>query len=107
MAVTLASQYFIEDCITPNETQNIFVVGILNERNARDFTTVQQLYLRDTLHRVAIYPAPHNGTCKGVIRDIKLDFNHMQLRELIFTKRNPSALDVERIKNTTAVTILF
>ncbi|KAH7944670.1 hypothetical protein HPB52_023121 [Rhipicephalus sanguineus] len=43
----------------------------------------------------------------GVIRGIDLDLNDNQLRELIATKRNPSALEVKRIKNTPAVTILF
>ncbi|KAH8026529.1 hypothetical protein HPB51_021141 [Rhipicephalus microplus] len=37
----------------------------------------------------------------------RIDLNDAQLQELIVTKRNPSALEVKRIRNTTAVTILF
>ncbi|KAH7962366.1 hypothetical protein HPB52_015720 [Rhipicephalus sanguineus] len=107
MAAALAPQDLTEDSICPNVTQNIFVVCTPSERNARAYTTVQQLRLRDTLYRVAVYPAPPDDTCKGVIRGIDLDLNDNQLRELIVTKRNPSALEVKRIKNTPAVTILF
>ncbi|KAH8036559.1 hypothetical protein HPB51_001538 [Rhipicephalus microplus] len=107
MAAALAHQDLMEDSICPNVTQNIFVVCTPIERNARAYTTVQQLRLRDTLYRVAVYPAPPDNTCKGVIRGIDIDLTDTQLRELIVTKRNPSALEVKRIKNTTAVTILF
>ncbi|KAH7936353.1 hypothetical protein HPB52_021559 [Rhipicephalus sanguineus] len=107
MAAALAPQDLTEDSICPNVTQNIFVVCTPSERNARAYTTVQQLRLRDTLYRVAVYPAPPDDTCKGVIRGIDLDLSDNQLRELIVKKRNPSALEVKRIKNTPAVTILF
>ncbi|XP_075734171.1 uncharacterized protein LOC142775837 isoform X1 [Rhipicephalus microplus] len=107
MAAALAPQDLMEDSICPNVTQNIFVVCTPIERNARAYTMVQQLRLRDTLYRVAVYPAPPDNTCKGVIRGIDIDLTDTQLRELIVTKRNPSALEVKRIKNTTAVTILF
>ncbi|KAL1466839.1 hypothetical protein MTO96_042476, partial [Rhipicephalus appendiculatus] len=60
----------------------------------------------ERLYRVAVYPAPPDDTCKGVIRGIDIDVNDNQLRELIVTKRNPSALEVKRIKNTMTVTIL-
>ncbi|KAH7936327.1 hypothetical protein HPB52_021426 [Rhipicephalus sanguineus] len=61
---------------------------------------VQQLHLRDTLYRVAVYPAPHDDTCKGVIRGIDLDLNDSELREVIFTIRKPSVLEEKSIKNT-------
>ncbi|KAL1447190.1 hypothetical protein MTO96_044352 [Rhipicephalus appendiculatus] len=107
MAAALAPQDLTEDSICPNVTQNIFVVCTPSERNARAYTTVQQLRMRETLYRVAVYPAPPDDTCKGVIRGIDIDLNDNQLRELIVTKRNPSALEVKRIKNTMTVTILF
>ncbi|KAL1487205.1 hypothetical protein MTO96_046613 [Rhipicephalus appendiculatus] len=107
MAAALAPQDLTEDSICPNVTQNIFVVCTPSERNARAYTTVQQLRMRETLYRVAVYPAPPDDTCKGVIRGIDIDLNDNQLRELIVTKRNPSALEVKRIKNTMTVTMLF
>ncbi|KAH8036032.1 hypothetical protein HPB51_016336 [Rhipicephalus microplus] len=106
MAVALAPRDLMKDSICPNVIQNIFVVCTPSERNARAYTTTQQLRLRDTLCRVAVYPAPPDDTSKGVIRGIDPDINDIQLRELIVTKPNPSALEVKRIKNTTAVTIL-
>lgn len=107
MAAALAPQDLTEDSICPNVTQNIFIICTPSERNARAYATVQQIRMKDTTYRVAVYPAPPDDTCKGVIRGIDLELNDSQLRELIVTKRNPNALEVKRIKNTTAVTILF
>ncbi|XP_070393173.1 uncharacterized protein [Dermacentor albipictus] len=107
MAAALAPQDLTEDSICPNVTQNIFIICTPSERNARAYATVQQIRMKDTTYRVAVYPAPPDDTCKGVVRGIDLELNDSQLRELIVTKRNPNALEVKRIKNTTAVTILF
>ncbi|KAL1466930.1 hypothetical protein MTO96_000530 [Rhipicephalus appendiculatus] len=107
MAAALAPQDLTEDSICLNVTQNIFVVCTPSERNARAYTAVQQLRMRETLHRVAVNPAPPDDTCKGIIRGIDIDLNDNQLRELIVTKCNPSALEVKRTKNTMTVTILF
>ncbi|KAH8039504.1 hypothetical protein HPB51_007406 [Rhipicephalus microplus] len=93
--------------ISPNVTHNIIVVYTPSPQNARAYTLVQQLRLRDILYRVAVYPAPTNDTCKAAIRGIKLNLSNTQLRGLIITKRNHSALKVKRIKHTTAVTTLF
>ncbi|XP_075530086.1 uncharacterized protein LOC142563418 [Dermacentor variabilis] len=107
MAAALAPQDLTEDSICPNVTQNIFIICTPSERNARAYATVQQIRMKDTTYRVAVYPAPPDNTCKGVVRGIDLELNDSQLRELTVTKRNPNAMEVKRIKNTTAVTILF
>ncbi|KAG0412165.1 hypothetical protein HPB47_010704 [Ixodes persulcatus] len=45
--------------------------------------------------------------CKGIIRNIDLEFDHEQLKSLIVQPRNPKALEARRLKNSTTVVILF
>ncbi|KAH8029373.1 hypothetical protein HPB51_025585 [Rhipicephalus microplus] len=107
MAAALAPAEIEEDTICPNGTQNIYVVCTPHENNACAYVKAQQVRLGDCTYRVSVYPAPPDDTCKGVIRGVDVDISEAQLRARIVNHRNPGAIEVKRIKNTTAVVVLF
>lgn len=51
--------------------------------------------------------AASDNTCKGVVRGVDAEFNDAQLHSMIVNQRNPTALEVRRIKTTTTVIVLF
>ncbi|KAH7942772.1 hypothetical protein HPB52_001126 [Rhipicephalus sanguineus] len=79
MAAALAPAEIEEDTMCPNGVQNIFVA----------------------------YLAPPENTCKGIIRGVDVEVTEAQLRGRIVNHRNPGALEARRIKNTTAMVVLF
>lgn len=107
MAAALAPAEIEEDTMCPNGVQNIFVVCTPHEKNADAYARVQQIRLGEGTFGVAAYLAPPENTCKGVIRGVDVELNEAQLRARIVNHRNPGALEARRIKNTTAVVVLF
>ncbi|XP_065305230.1 uncharacterized protein [Dermacentor albipictus] len=107
MAASLAPAAIEEDTMCPNGVQNIFVVCTPHEKNADAYARVQQIRLGEGTFRVAAYLAPPENTCRGVIRGVDVEVSEAQLRARIVNNRNPSALEARRIKNTTAVVVLF
>ncbi|KAH7957379.1 hypothetical protein HPB52_018295 [Rhipicephalus sanguineus] len=80
--------------------------GGLNVKNTSNLRITQALTTAAG-HDVSSYFAAPDNTCKGIIRNIDMEFNHEELRRLIIQPRNPNVLDVRRIKNSTMVVILF
>lgn len=107
MAAALAPAEIEEDTMCPNGVQNIFVVCTPHEKNADAYARVQQIRLGEGTFGVAAYLAPPENTCKGVIRGVDVEVSEAQLRARIVNHRNPTALEARRIKNTTAVVVLF
>ncbi|KAH8009660.1 hypothetical protein HPB51_018957 [Rhipicephalus microplus] len=87
----------------PRDTYRINV----RPRDGLNVTKAQQVRLGDCTYRVSLYPAPPDDTCKGVIRGVDVDISEAQLRARIVNHRNTGAIEVKRIKNTTAVVVLF
>ncbi|KAH7983488.1 hypothetical protein HPB52_012328 [Rhipicephalus sanguineus] len=107
MAAALAPAEIEEDTMCPNGVQNIFVVCTPHEKNADAYARVQQIRLGEGTFGVAAYLAPPENTCKGIIRGVDVEVTEAQLRARIVNHRNPSALEARRMKNTTAVVVLF
>ncbi|CAN7938799.1 unnamed protein product, partial [Ixodes hexagonus] len=108
--VTAAGLSFTEaadDIICPNAMQNIFVVSTPSEHNAKTYAGVDAISIGSANYEVSSYLAAPDNTCKGIIRNIDLEFDPEQLRRLIVQPWNPKALEARRIKNSTTVIILF
>ncbi|KAG0414183.1 hypothetical protein HPB47_008659, partial [Ixodes persulcatus] len=102
--VTAAGHSFTnaaEDIICPNAMQNILVVS------TPTYEGVEAISIGSANYEVSSYLAAPDNTCKGIIRNIDLEFDLDQLRSLIVQPRNPKALEARRIKNSTTVVILF
>ncbi|KAL1443901.1 hypothetical protein MTO96_045769 [Rhipicephalus appendiculatus] len=56
---------------------------------------------------VAAYLTPPENTCKGIIRGVDVEVSEAQRRARIVNHRNPGTLEARRVKNTTAVVVLF
>ncbi|CAN7999330.1 unnamed protein product [Ixodes hexagonus] len=87
--------------------QNILVVSTTSEHNAKTYAGVDTISIGSANYEVSSYLAAPDNTCKGIIRNIDMEFDPEQLRRLIVQPRNPKALEVRRIKNSTTVVILF
>ncbi|KAH7956991.1 hypothetical protein HPB52_014154 [Rhipicephalus sanguineus] len=57
--------------------------------------------------KFSAYTAASDDTCKGIIRGVDVDIDAQQLAAMIVNQRNPKAMEVHRIKDTTTVVILF
>lgn len=107
MAAQLAPAETEGDIVCPNVVQNIYVVSTPTEKNARAYANVQVLLVGSARYEVNSYLAAPDNTCKGIVRGVDLDFDHNQLRDMIVQPRNPKALEVKRIKDTTTIVVLF
>ncbi|KAH7951219.1 hypothetical protein HPB52_006847 [Rhipicephalus sanguineus] len=107
MAAALAPAEIEEDTMCPNDVQNIFVVCTPHEKNADAYARAQQIRLGEGTFGVAAYLAPPENTCKGILRGVDVAVTEAQIRARIVNHRNPGALEARRIKNTTAVVVLF
>ncbi|KAH7952391.1 hypothetical protein HPB52_022191 [Rhipicephalus sanguineus] len=58
-------------------------------------------------YEVGSYLAAPDNTCKGVVKGVDLDFNEEEITGMIVHPRNPTALEVKRIRYTTTVVVLF
>ncbi|KAH7935594.1 hypothetical protein HPB52_010333 [Rhipicephalus sanguineus] len=58
-------------------------------------------------YELGSYLAAPDNTCKGVVKGVDLDFNDEEITGMIVRPRNPRALEVKRIRNTTTVVVLF
>ncbi|KAH7955523.1 hypothetical protein HPB52_001197 [Rhipicephalus sanguineus] len=105
MAAALAPDEVGEDIVCPNAAQNILVVSTPMRKNACAYAAIQQIHLKEGVYDVAAYLAASDNTCKGVVRGVDADFSDAQLRTMIVNRRNPTALEVRRIK--VLVVVLF
>lgn len=96
-----------QDLLCPNPMQNIYVLTTPAVQNAEAYAKVHQIILGTKQHAIAAYVAAPEDTCKGVVRNIDAHLTDIQLKELFVTERNPSVLEVKRIKNSTTVVLLF
>ncbi|KAH7944574.1 hypothetical protein HPB52_021391 [Rhipicephalus sanguineus] len=85
----------------------IVVISTPSPANARAYESLEAITVGQTGYDVSSYIAAPDNTCKGIIRNIDMEFDHEELRRLIVQPRNPNALEVRRIKNSTTVVILF
>lgn len=107
MAAALAPTETEGDIVCPNFTQNVLVVSTPEKKNASAYAGIQQIRISEGLYKVAAYIAAPDNTCKGIIRGIDADISETQLQRMIVNHRNPKALEIKRIKNTTTVVVLF
>lgn len=96
-----------EDIICPNLTQNILVVSTPEPKNAGAYAALRLIRLGSTEYQVSAYTAASDDTCKGVVRGVDVDIGEQQLAAMIVNQRNPKAMEVRRIKETTTVVVLF
>ncbi|KAL1480446.1 hypothetical protein MTO96_034718 [Rhipicephalus appendiculatus] len=107
MAAQLSPAEIADDIVCSNPMQNIFVVSTPAEKNARAYARVEEITVGMVSYEVSSYLAAPDNTCKGVVRGVDLEFKEEQLSNMIVQPRNPRALEVKRIKNTTMVIVLF
>ncbi|KAL1430299.1 hypothetical protein MTO96_015176 [Rhipicephalus appendiculatus] len=107
MAAQLSPAEIADDIVCSNPMQNIFVVSTPAEKNARAYARVEEITVGMISYEVSSYLAAPDNTCKGVVRGVDLEFKQEQLSNMIVQPRNPRALEVKRIKNTTTVIVLF
>lgn len=107
LAAQLAPAEIADDIVCSNAMQNIFVVSTPTKKNARAYSRVESVTVGVANYEVSSYLAAPDNTCKGVVRGVDLDFDAGQLKDMIVQPKNPRALEVKRIKNTTTVVVLF
>ncbi|KAH6941764.1 hypothetical protein HPB50_023570 [Hyalomma asiaticum] len=107
MTVALMEQQTCEDTVCPNKVQNILVISTPHDQNARAYPRIQKLHTKLGSFEVSVYIAAPDGTCKGVIRNIDPSLDDGTLKRMIVNAQNPAALEVQRIKNTHVVVMLF
>ncbi|KAH8022806.1 hypothetical protein HPB51_005171 [Rhipicephalus microplus] len=107
VAAALSEEEVMEDVVCPNMMQNIAVISTPAERNPRAYSKITAITLGTASFDVSAYRAAPDDTCKGIIRGVDADIGQEQLYSLIVHPRNPTALQVKRIKNATTVIILF
>lgn len=107
MAAALTDQEASEDTICPNKVQNILVISTPVRSNAVAYAGIQKIHTKVGAFEVSAYVAAPENTCKGVIRNVDPSIEDHTLRSMIVNQRNPTAIEVKRIKNTHVVVILF
>lgn len=107
MAAGLTEDQTKEDTVCPNKVQNIVVVSTPHEFNAMKYARVCKIYTRMGSFEVSAYVAAPENTCKGVLRNIDPSIDDEALKRMVVTGRNPTILEVKRIKTTSAVVVLF
>ncbi|KAG0436139.1 hypothetical protein HPB47_018121 [Ixodes persulcatus] len=78
-----------EDIICPNAMQNVLVVSTPSEHSAKTYAGVEAISIGSANYEVSSYLAAPGNTCKGIIRNIDLEFDHDQLRSLIVAAEEP------------------
>ncbi|KAH7955834.1 hypothetical protein HPB52_004078 [Rhipicephalus sanguineus] len=106
-AAQLAPAEIANDIVCSNVMQNIFVVSTPEEKNARAYSKVELITVGGANYEVGSYLAAPDNTCKGVVKGVDLDFSEEEVTDMIVHPRNPTALEVKRIRNTTTVVVLF
>ncbi|KAL1486949.1 hypothetical protein MTO96_031149 [Rhipicephalus appendiculatus] len=106
-AAGLSAADITEDIICPNAMQNIVVISTPSQANAKAYASLEAITVNKADYEVSSYIAAPDNTCKGIIRNIDMEIDHEELRRLLIQPRNPSVLEVRRIKNSTTVVILF
>ncbi|KAH7942864.1 hypothetical protein HPB52_002041 [Rhipicephalus sanguineus] len=84
-----------------------FAYSTPEEKNARAYSKVELITVGGANYEVGSYLAAPDNTCKGVVKGVDLDFSEEEITGMIVHPRNPTALEVKRIRNTTTVVVLF
>lgn len=106
-AAGIAPEAAKADIICPNVVQNILVIATPSEKNAEAYSKLQRIQLESKSYAVAPYIAAPDNTSKGVVRGIDASLSDTQLQELFVNERNPTILEVKRIKTSQTVVLLF
>ncbi|KAK8763531.1 hypothetical protein V5799_033857 [Amblyomma americanum] len=93
--------------ICTNAQQNIIVVSTPDERRATLCPMVKALNKGYRTDEISAYRTAPDGTVKGVIRGIAVDYTPAEIAENIVNPRNPLAVEAHRMGNTTTVIVLF
>ncbi|KAH8041935.1 hypothetical protein HPB51_019635 [Rhipicephalus microplus] len=107
MAAHLAPAETEDDIVSANVVQNNFVFSTPTENNVRAYARVEVFLVGSTQYDVNSYLVAPDNICKRILRGVDLDCDHNHLREMIIHPRNPKALEVKRIKDTTTIIVLF
>ncbi|KAG0441001.1 hypothetical protein HPB47_016078 [Ixodes persulcatus] len=97
----------VKGIICSNATQNILMVSATSEHNTKTYAGVEAISIGSANYEASSYLAAPDNTCKGILRNIYLEFDHKLFRSLIAQPKNTKALETRRIKNSTTVVILF
>ncbi|KAH7931989.1 hypothetical protein HPB51_029667 [Rhipicephalus microplus] len=97
----------MEHIVFPNITQNIIVVSTQASRKAGAKAALRLIHLGSTDYHTSAYTAASYDTCKCGIRGVDVDINERQLAAMIVNPRNPRAMKVHHIKETTTVVALL
>lgn len=106
-AAGVSTKDVIHDVICPNKQQNIIVVSTPSRQNADRYSAVRILNINGAAHEISAYETAPHGTVKGVIRGVPLTDTNQEINEFIVQDYNPTALQANRIGNTTTVVIAF
>lgn len=96
-----------DDTVCPNKAQNIWVISTPMEANARAYSKITSFRIGEREYDAHAYATPMDDMCKGVIHKVDPSHTQEQLRNLLVHHRNPSIVDVRRIKESGTVIILF
>ncbi|KAH9379193.1 hypothetical protein HPB48_000224 [Haemaphysalis longicornis] len=106
-AAGIAPEAARADIIYPNVVQNILVIATPSEGNAEAYSKLQHTHLESKSYAVTAYIAAPDNTSEGVVRGIDVSLSATQLQELFVSERNPTILEVTRIKTSQTVVLLF
>lgn len=107
VAANLQAIDITEDIICPNMMQNIMIVSTPLRSNAMAYAGVEAITIGEANYELNAYFAAPENSCKGVFHGVDPAIEQEELQPLIIQPKNPSALEVRRIKNTSTVIILF
>ncbi|KAH9363108.1 hypothetical protein HPB48_014110 [Haemaphysalis longicornis] len=102
-AAGIAPEAAKADIICPNVVQNILVIATPSQGNAEAYSKLQHIHLESKSYAVAAYIAAPDNTSKGVVRGIDASLSATQLQELFVNERNPTILEVKKIKTSQTV----
>lgn len=106
-AAGVSKEERIRDVICPNYQQNIVIISTSKRENANRYVRVTQIVVQGNKHEVSAYESAPHGMSKGVIRGVPLGDTVQEINENIVTEFNPTAVEANRIANTTSVVIAF
>ncbi|KAH8042676.1 hypothetical protein HPB51_025308 [Rhipicephalus microplus] len=82
-------------------------ISMPSQANAKAYASLQAITVNNAKYEVSSYIVAPDNTCKGIIRNVDMEIDDEELRRLLIQPRNPTVLEVRRIKNSTTVVILI
>lgn len=107
MATGVSYEQAKHDMLCPNYGQNIYIISTPRLENAKAYVQLKQVQIGGKTYGAAAYLAAQENTCKGVVREVGLMHTDDDLEKMFVNERNPTILDVKRIKNSKTVVLLF